>query len=902
MPSVQSNPRIKSKLAIACLAAMFSSSLFAQDQPAGTLQGLLTDPSQTSYFAGAEIHIKELGLSTVSNRDGSFRLGNIPQGNYTLVIQYLGAPTEELAITIEAGQTLEQAFVLATAQDNIIVYGQRAGQASAINQQRTADSIKSIVSADAIGQFPDQNAAEALQRLPGLSIERDQGEGRFVGIRGIDPNLNNVTINGLNVPSPEAGVRSVALDVIPSELIQSLEVSKSVTPDMDGDAIGGSVEVKSLSAFDRKGTTASLTVQASQNQLRSETSPKVSASGTKVINKTFGIAAAISYFDRDFGSDNIESNGDDEIEQRYYSINRERIGAAINLDFRPDYNNQYYIRSLYSKFTDDEYRMANTFTFDGDDSEIERSSKDRYESQSILSVSAGAKHQLNDWLIEYQLGYSKADEKEPDSLYYTFIGEEMAISSDMQGQIPVITQDAAAMDLNNYKLDEIEFANNYAKDSESSVKIDFTRLLEWQGNALELKFGGKYRSREKFNNAITELYDGDFDDVDPAQFAAATPDWGLGDFGPGLNKHLMRDYFNQQRSTLELIELDSELESNGATYSNSEDILALYLMGKIDIDALRIVAGVRYEKTDFSTSGMRVELIEDEQIGTEEVVNTPWQNAHDYDYLLPSVNLRYEFNDSLIARFAYTQTISRPKFEDVGAYQIIETKTEEDDGGFITERQAEAGNPELLPYESDNIDLALEYYPGDIGVLSAGYFHKNIDNFVIIADVAGTSGWEGFEEVTQAINGESASVSGIELAWVKAFDNGWLLSANGTFSDSKAVTLLDGERFETTLPNQSDKIGNITVGYETKRMSLRLTMSYKSENLEEIDGDLIRMEDAHQQLDFMAKYFINSNMHVYFNAINLNDEPYYHYFDQRSVNAQYEEYGRTFELGFNWKL
>ena len=902
MPNIKSKPRIKSKLALACLAALMSSAALAQEKAIGTLQGLLTDQSQTSYFAGAELKIKELGISTVSNRDGSFRFGSLPQGNYTLIISYLGAPTEEVPITIEAGQTLEQAFILATADDKIVVYGQRAGQASAINQQRASDSIKSIVSSDAIGQFPDQNAAEALQRLPGLSIERDQGEGRFVGIRGIDPNLNSVTINGLNVPSPEAGVRSVALDVIPSELIQSLEVSKSVTSDMDGDAIGGSVEVKSLSAFDRKGDTASITLQASQNELRSETSPKVSASGTTVISDDFGIAGAISYFNRDFGSDNIESNGDDEIEQRHYTINRERLGAALNLDYRPDYNNQYYIRSLYSKFADDEYRVANKFTFDGDDSEAQKGSKDRYESQTILSLTAGAKHQLDDWLIEYQLGYSKADENEPHSLYYKFKQKGANVSSDMQGQIPTVTQDAAVMDLANYALDEIELRDNYSKDTESSAKIDFTRLFEWQGNAAEFKFGGKYRTREKRNDSQIYTYDGDFDDVDPSQFSASTPDWGLGDFGPGLDKKSMRSYFNENRSSLELDQLNSELESKGASYNNDEDILALFLMGKIDFDALRVVAGVRYEKTDFSTTGMRVELIDNKETDVEEVVNTPWENSHNYDYLLPSLNLRYEFNDNLIGRFAYTQTISRPKFSDVGAYQIIETKTKEKKGAFVTTREAEVGNPELVPYESDNIDVTLEYYPGDIGVLSAGYFYKNIDNFIITADVAGTVGWEGYDEVKQAINGDSAKVSGVELAWVKTFNNGLLFSANGTFSDSDATTIVDGKTIKTSLPNQSDKIGNLTAGYETKKLSLRLTMSYKSENVDEIDGDMIRMEDAHQQLDFMAKYFINDNMHVYFNAININDEAYYNYFDSKNNNAQYEEYGRTFELGFNWTL
>ncbi|MEP1868637.1 MAG: TonB-dependent receptor [Paraglaciecola sp.] len=890
---------IKSTLAIACMATSCCA------VAAGNIQGVIIDSSKTSYFEGAQIQIKELGLGTVSRRDGSFRFNNVNEGDYTLVITYLGAPKQEMAITIIDGEIIQPEVILDTngeSLEQVIVYGQRAGKASALNQQRVADSIKSIVSADAIGQFPDQNAAEALQRLPGLSIERDQGEGRFVGIRGIDPNLNNVTINGLNVPSPEGGVRSVALDVIPSELIQALEVSKSVTSDMDADAIGGSIEVKSLSAFDKKGTTASVTVQASQNQLRDETSPRVSGSVTTMLSDKVGIAAAISYFDRSFGSDNIESNGDDEIEQRYYSIGRERIGAAMNLDFRPDMNTQYYVHSLYSRFADNEFRLANTFTFDGDDSEVERGSKDREETQSILSITAGAEYQLDDWLVEYQVGYSKADEDEPDALYYTFVGEEMSINSDFVGPIPSITQDASVMDLGNYELDEVSFEKNNAEDTEASIKADFTRFLEWQNNQVEIKFGGKYRNREKQANADIIIYDGDFDDVDSSSFATTTPDWGLGDFGPGLDRSFMREYYGQQADALEIAELDSEVESNGASYNTQEDILALYLMGKIDLDKLRIVAGLRYEGTDFSTSGMRVELIENEETDVEEVVNTLWESDKNYSYLLPSVNLRYEFNDKLIGRAAFTQTISRPKFEDSAAFQIIESKTEEDDGEFVTEREAEVGNPDLEPYEADNIDLALEYYPGNIGVLSAGYFYKNIDNFIIISDVAGTEGWEGFEEVMQPINGESANVSGVELSWVKGFNNGLLLSANGTFSSSEAVTFLDGERYETSLPNQSDRIGNFTIGYESELMSVRLSMTYKSENLEEIDGDLIRMEDKHQQMDFMGKYFINQNMHVYFNAINLTDEPFYNYFDERSVNAQYEEYGRTFELGFNWKL
>lgn len=902
---------MKFKLSIlssACLAAMLSTSAYAEP---GNFVGTLSDSNKQVYFEGAQVKIKELNLTTQTRRDGSFRFNNIEAGNYTLEISYLGAAPIVKTIFIEENKTLSGEFTLAqsnTVSEDIVVYGQRAGQAGALNMQRSADSIKSIVSSDAIGQFPDQNVAEALQRLPGLSIERDQGEGRFVGIRGLDPNLNNVTVNGVNIPSPEAGVRSVALDVFPSELVEGLEVSKSVTPDMDADAIGGSVEIKSLSAFDRAGESASVTLQASHNQLRSDTSPKVSASYTNRysfgnIDDVLGIAAAVSSSDRDFGSDNIESNGDDEVEQRHYKINRERLGTAVNLDYRPDFNNQYYLRTLYSQFSDTEFRQANAFTFAGDDSEIERSSKDRFEEQQIFSITAGAEHQIDQWLLTYQAGYSKSSEDEPEALNYTFKTDGFAISSDLLGQIPHIEQQAGVSELANYELDEIEYANNQANDKEYSFKFDLAKDLTLLNYPSQVKFGSKYRSREKQQTTQVTFFDGDFDDIDSGMFADSSPEWGLGEFGDGLNKRELRRFFNSQRANFDIAQLDSDIESKGESFINKEDIFAAYIMGKIDIDQLRIVAGFRYEKTQFSTSGHKVELIEDGLTDREQLDVTPWQVERDYDYLLPSVNVRYNISEKLVSRFAYTQTISRPKFDESAAYQIIESKTaENDDGSFTSEREASVGNPDLKPFESDNIDFTIEYYPGGIGALSAGYFYKDISNFVIYTDVANQPQWQGFDEVIQPINGDKATLQGIEFSWVKTFENGLLLAANATFSDSEAVTLLDGERFETSLPNQADRVGNLTVGYEDEKWNLRLTMTHKSENLEEIDGELLRMEDSHQQLDFSSKYYINQNMNLYFNAINITDEPFYNYFSERNRNAQYEEYGRTFELGFTWKM
>ncbi len=886
------------KLAVLCAAAMLTPTAFA-----GDIVGKVSDQNQQKIFKGAKVSLVELNRSVVTNLSGQYRFDNLPAGNYTLKVEYLGEPTKTYSVSVNESGVVEQDLFLGEPLtiEHMIVSAQRSGQAGALNMQKNADSIKSIVSADAIGQFPDQNVSEALQRLPGMFIERDQGEGRFVGIRGIDPNLNNVTINGLNVPSPEAGVRSVALDVIPSQLVGGLEVSKTVTPDMDADAIGGSIAVKSLSGFDRPVQTMSFSGQISQNQLRDETSPKLSASFTDSFDDTFAIAAALSYSERNFGSDNIESNGDDEVEQRFYDITRERTGAAVNFDYRPDFNNQYYIRTLYSEFSDNEFRLSNTFTFD-DETEIERATKDREETQEITSITAGAEHLLNSWKLEYQLGYSKSTEENPNALYYTIVAEELGISSDMMGQKPMVEQAPEVKDLANYELDEISDESESAKDEETSFKIDLTKNAEINGQLVEFKVGTKYRQREKSSDANIIIYDGGdaFDNFNAAEFAVSDMDWSLGDFGPGLNRSALAKHYAGSKANLDIADLDSQAESQGASFVINEDIFAAYAMAKFDIGQLGVVAGLRYEQTDFSTHGQRVEVIEDEQADEEYVDTTPWTGERDYSKVLPSVNVKYQVSDKIIARAAYTQTLARPKFEDVAAFQIIESKTEEDDGVFETEREAEAGNPELKPYFSDNFDLSIEYYPGHIGVLSAGYFHKEIDNFVIITDVAGSGDWVEYDEVFQPVNGESATLDGIELAWVKSFDSGLLMAANATLTDSEATTIVDGEVFETQLPNQSDTTANFTLGYESDLLSLRLTSVYKSKNLEEIDDGMLRYEDAHTQFDFTAKYYINQQTHVYFNAVNLNDEPMYHYFDNKNTNAQYETYGRTFELGFSW--
>ncbi|PHI35598.1 TonB-dependent receptor [Pseudoalteromonas sp. GCY] len=895
---------------------------------ANTLTGQVSSVSQKSHFQGAKVVIKELDRALISERDGRFTATNLPAGNYTLEISYLGAETVTKSITITDNQVTDVQVQLGSQSgqmDDIIVVGQRAGQAGALNRQKNALSLKSIVSADSIGQLPDQNAAEALQRLPGLSIQRDQGEGRFVAIRGIDPNLNNVTINGANVPSPEAGVRSVAMDVIPSELVQSLEVSKTVTPDMDASAVGGSIEVKSLSAFDREGQSYSVTLQASHNEQVSETSPKASFSFTDIYaagkELEVGVATAVSWFEREFGSHNMETDGgwmelemDDvnsgeevsffgaeEMEQRHYRITRERLGAALNLDVHHKGFNKYYLRTLYSKFSDDEFRQRNEYKFDKGDlfadelsqnaayfsgAEMDRDTKDRYEEQSILSVVLGGENLVQDWFIEYSIGYSKSDESEPNRLDTSFAGEDFALGYVLDGKTPTLAADEASKKLSNFEIDEIVWENNLSEDENTSFRLDLTKDFTLLGHNAQIKFGGKYADREKFNRVDAKLYDGGFDDLTAKDFAANEPEYELGAFGPGLSRGQIRDYFYSNRSALELNQLETDIETQGRSYTSEETVTALYAMLTVDIDKLNVIAGFRYEDTDYATSGNRVELINDEVNDVERVEINQWQVEDSYDHLLPNLTLRYEISDKLITRFAYTQTLARPSFEDAAAFQIIETETTEDDGEIEIERKAEVGNPDLDPYKSTNYDFSVEYYPGAIGVLSAGVFHKNIDNFIAKAEVQDNGQWQGYKEVIQSVNGGAAELTGVELAYTKNFQNGLMLSVNGTFIDA-----------DDNLPNQSDTVGNLMFGYENSQISARLSASYKSKSFLFEENKQRVFQDDHLQLDFSMKYFYTEQTQLYFNAINLTDEPMSIYQGDTRYNYQYETYGRSFELG-----
>ena len=918
----------------------------------GRIEGVVGSAGTTN-IEGAVVVIEELDRRTATRRDGSFTFGSVPAGRYTVRVEYFGADPVTSEIRVRDDETARTDFDLgrsAVAIENIVVYGQAAQLASALNRQRAADSITSIVSGPSIGALPDQNAAEALSRVPGTFLERDQGEGRYIGIRGIDADLNTTSINGLRVPAPEDDKRAIQLDVVPSELLGSLEVTKSVTPDMDGDTLGGSINIESVSAFDRRERAFTFQAESTYSELTEDTNPRVNGSYSDIfdfagIQDSLGVAVALSWYDRDFGSDNVE-NGDgwpddveridgsefrgaEEIEQRDYLITRERFGAAVNLDFRPNDRDQFYLRTLFSEASDQEFRMANIMVFEDevnggarndstegaatwDNAPLEKEFKDRYEEASVLSVALGGTSFRGPWTIDYRAGYSQSEQDTPDDRQIVFVGEGLTLGYDGLGEEIGVFGGSGVDDDANFEMDEFGLAGSITEDEETSFQLDFTRDLSDLGYSGTLQFGGKVRLREKFADAREAIYDGFPGDPTLADGFAAPLDYDVSApfIGSAISESAVDAFVAANLDAFDLDADETLINDAGDDYEAEEDVFAAYAMTRWERGPLLVVGGLRYEYTDFAASSEAV--IEDEATGGG-LSLVPVGSDTSYGNLLPSITMRWRLNDAMQLRAAASQTLARPEFSDVAPISSVEL---EDAGGEV-ELAAELGNPELDPYQSTNLDAAFEWYFGEIGLLSVGVFYKDIEDFVVVTNVGGTIDLSGLigniavadADVFQPINGDQAELYGLELAFSKRFSelpaplDGLLVNANATFTESEASIALRPE--EIDLPGQSDTVANLILGYEKGPLSLRLSGTFTGERLEELvepdDALFDRYQSDHFQVDFAGTWDLTERWQLSAEVVNINDEPFYANFGRNDrFNSQFEEYGRTFTIGVRY--
>ena len=613
---------------------------------AGVIEGRVSEQSGDVSLDGAIVRIVETGATSTTNRAGEYRFGAVPAGDYTLRVSYVGADDVTGTVNVPNDDAVarrdfllgENVFIT----DNVLVIGQRGALNSALSQQKASDRVITVLSSDAIGQLPDENVAEAVRRAAGVNIENDQGEGRYVSIRGADPNFVTSTINGIRVPSPEADSRQVPLDVIDSDILSSVTITKSLTPDVDGDSIGGNVEISTLSGLDRKSMLFKLKAAGIYtNQVDALSQRFSGVFANNFMDGRLGVAASVAWQEREFGSENKEADGPDyvfedtvaypeELEFRDYQITRERLSASLNIDFQATDDLLFYAHGLYSDFSDQEFRsrVENKFgdpdfagangsvaTVDAaadDPFEVDRDIKDRLEEQTIWSFVGGAKYDSGPVHFDVFGSYSFADEREPERLDTAFRAEfeEGIFGVDTSDLIlPALSfPDAAAeaeyFNPDNYGFDEVERTNGITEDEEFAFAGNLRYDLDLFGAPGYIKTGAKVRLREKFYDATVQLYDG-FDGADLflTDFATSV-DYDLDRINPVPDAGLVRDFFFANEDLFELNAIDTAVASNEANFSAEEDVLAAYVMFQRQFsDVFSLIAGVRVEHTEYGADG-----------------------------------------------------------------------------------------------------------------------------------------------------------------------------------------------------------------------------------------------------------------------------------------------------------
>ena len=919
---------------------------------AQVLTGKVTDVSGEAPLQGAIVSIDGTNRSTSTDRFGEYRIANLPAGEYSVTVSYVGADNVSRAVTVPATGTSLDFNVGRDVRylDNILVVGSAAAQAGAINQQRAADSIISVVDSDGLGNFPDTTVADSLQRVPGLSIVTDQGEGRYVSIRGINTDLIAASINGVRTPSPEDR-RGVLLDGVPSDLLDGIEVQKSLTPDVDADSLGGIINLKTISAFDRDGQFVRAKVEGQWNEITEEISPKATLTYSNVFNDTFGVALSLNFQDLrieahhneigEFGLD--DSTGlfspNDDFENRWYDLTRERLGLVANFDWRVNENTDLYLRTLVNEYKDDEVRnkfeLRSFDDFEDDDvvtptstsfalEEVDAEVRLREEVRQIQTFAFGGETDWNEWTFDYEVSYAFAEEDDSNNHDVTFrsenlqdiVAENITLDYSSPETPRLVASDAFLAEVYNpanYFLDSFEREFTTNEDTEISAKFNVAKQSFVGDVPVTWKAGIKLRDREKIRDVnltfeeddtinLASFVNGDF--IDGWRLGVPQPAWP----DPNLTAQLRGSFLASA-----FVEDDSVIDSTIEDYTIEEQILAGYFLGNFDFGATTVVAGVRVEQTDVDMIGQFLDEADTTQFdfGTFSTRNV----SDDYTNVLPSVNVKHEFNDKLIGRAAYYASLVRPGFGEMAPFAVLNDDRDE----------VELGNPNLDPLEADNFDLSIEYYPTELSVISFGLFYKDIENAIYgvefdAADVPSdvdlsflpstlldgddTNG--EIADVITFINVPDTTLIGAEFNYVQNLEDlnpaleGFLVSANLTLTDSES-TLPNGR--EVRFLNQADTVWNLALGYDRGPWDLRVSANFRGNSLDELfdtdpgDEVLDRTIDDRTIIEASAKYNVNDNLQIYLEGKNLTDEPEYYYFGDESRLMQYDEFGSSWIFG-----
>jgi TonB-dependent receptor len=943
-------------LALACLSFL-STSIQAQTGRGG-ITGKVTD-SGGAVLQGAQVTVEPGGISVVSDAQGQFLVNGLDAGAYTVTISYVGFTSATKSITVTAGQVANADVKLSVASQNleVLVTADRpSAEAEAVNREKTADNLVQVLPDEVIRSLPNANMADALGRLPSVTIERDEGEGKYVQVRGTEPRLTNTTIDGINVPSPEGGVRQIKFDAIPADIVESVEINKTLQANMDGDGIGGSVNLVTKTAGERP------TVNVSG---MGGYTPILGGRGlietTGTVGKRFGASkrwgALIggSYDWNGRGIDDLEPVPDiatssggstaryfEAIDIREYRYYRSRWGIAGSGDYKIADGSDIYVRGIYSDFHNYGDRWVYSLTDNTQGISLQGANgcatTTNASGQTVTTTPCNGVPSFNDQIRrpDYAIGSVLLGGKHV--LSTTWYAWDVAVSRSRQiGGVgartasfsSTLATSSCQFDLANTKSIYLPqwtpacFTEAYTNQSTlplSRMQIEngLTAQLNLQGTGAMAKryhlgshsatfeFGGKFRNAHKFANSFTDNYfpTGTGPSITLADFSNSfsNSNYYQGAYKLGPNPSFPAVYAAFQASDPSNPANYNVVHDVSSQFNLIEKVSAGYVMNTVDFNKIRLVAGVRFEGTNLGTAAPEVDP-DGVFLGTNHTFNGS------YVKVLPSASLRFALGKDTYLRTVYSRGLSRPDPQDIAVATTVDNT--------VNPALVSFGNPNLKPESADNVDLLIEHYINPFGMIEAGYFYKNLTDPLASTTFPITSGVFGGTDCStvlcrgsQPINAGSAWINGFEAAYLQHLSflpgalRGLGFSANYGYTTSR-VSAIPGRTDHPRLVRNAPHTWNISPTYDRGRLSVRLGLSYNAENIAGYgDGTPGPFGDnyfyPHLQFDAQGSVRLAHGLSFVMYGLNINNEVFGFYNGSPQFMVQREYYRPTIAAGMRW--
>ncbi|HEY4286287.1 MAG TPA: TonB-dependent receptor [Puia sp.] len=936
--NIQQNIRL---LVWLLILPIFASSALAQSS-SGNIKGQVID-RDGSPLPGASVTIKGTTRTVATDLQGNFEILDVKDGTYTLQINYMGYKPSDGEVTVRSGQTIFKGFTLQLNSKNlsaVTVSAVMEGQQKALNQQKIADNIKQVISADLMGRYPDLNVAESMQRLPGVTIQRNSsGEGSTIQLRGTPPNFTNILVNGEQIMSTqENGQRSVSLDVIPVGILSSMEVSKTLTPDQDGDAIAGTVNLKSPTASSLKPRlTADL--GGGYNHLRDHANIISNLSvGKRFLandlnpNGRLGIQLAGSLYKTRNGYDELDAqvwqqnNFNDnkgsiyfptDVRYLYVENNRTRKGGSATVDYSFSPTTKLVANVMYSDNYNDfvRYRkrtrmqIANT-TVNADGVYSTKKGraynevKSEQDDNSNLTFNLDGETVIGKVKLEGGIYMGKAEFQEHTGTYNFITGNIPLSTSAITGDDLMATGTDWRNNASLFGYNTVEHEHYHDVGRNFVTKLNMSFPYKIGKNSAIFKAGYKtkftHNRRDYPDQVIISTYGGD------AAAGSLNNFKGLSDvssrlldntfdFGLGVDKDKTIDFFNSRQGTADFPMDSSSIRNTIDTYyyDATENIVAGYLMNRIQFDRWMLLTGLRIENTQVDYKG---NIVQQDANGFW-VSTTLNRSKNNYTKFLPNIQAKYDINRSTDVRGGLTFGYSRPDFAQLIPGRIISVLAE-----TIVD-----GNPALKPAFATNGDLMIEKYLSNLGILSAGAFYKSIDKFQYnsVTVLQGNEfenanlyqGWQWF----RTLNGNTATVFGLELnaqanlTFLPGILKGFSILGNYTYAHSKADAQF---RKDIRLPGQATSTANGSLAFNYKGLTLQGNVNYNGSYIVSLGADANTdvIQNARIQVDANGSYRINKRWTVYLEGQNLTNSPTIDYYGVRSrvyMRQYYSWWGRA---------